>query len=316
MLDKKGEEPLLSLLLLKKIASLFIILFIGVLIVRLKLLKAEDSKPLSAVVAYILNPCVLIASLQREQTVSVLKGLAFNIGAALLVTLVFIGTTRLLTKPLRLSPVERMSLIYPNVGNLIIPLVTSVLGEEYVVYTLGYFIVQHAFIWTHMVNGLNAGAPVQLKKLFLNPNILAIIAGLALFLAKIQLPGIVSDAISSLGDMLGPLAMLIIGMVIGGMDLKKTFSDKRVWLVALGRVVALPLIILLLFKYSGLKTLLPNGETLLLIVLLAAAAPSANMVTSLAQLYGEDAQRASAIGVVTQILCIATMPLTVLLYQL
>ncbi|MEI3347629.1 MAG: hypothetical protein V8R55_04265 [Dysosmobacter sp.] len=44
--------------------------------------------------------------------------------------------------------------------------------------------------------------------------------GPALFLFHIRLPGILSGAMDSVCSMLGPISMVIIGMVLGGVDLR------------------------------------------------------------------------------------------------
>ena len=54
----------------------------------------------------------------------------------------------------------------------------------------------------------------------------------------------------------------------------------------------------------------------MLVSLLATCTPSASTITQMAQIYGKDADYASAINVVTTLLCIFTMPLMVALYQL
>ena len=110
--------------------------------------------------------------------------------------------------------------------------------------------------------------------------------------------------------------MLVTGMIIGGMDLKKVFTYKRVWLVTFLRLVLLPIPALLLVKFSGLASLVPNGEIVLLIVLMASSSPVASMVTQMSQVYGQDADYASAINVVSTLMCIFTLPAVVALYQL
>ena len=71
-----------------------------------------------------------------------------------------------------------------------------------------------------------------------------------------------------------------------------------------------------LLKYSSLAALVPEGRTILLVTLLAICTPSASTLTQMAQVYGKDADYASAINVVTTLLCIVTMPLMVALYQM
>ena len=86
--------------------------------------------------------------------------------------------------------------------------------------------------------------------------------------------------------------------------------------VAFLRLIAAPLIVLCILKFSGLASLVPDGESILLISLLAASAPAASNVTQIAQVYGHEGDYASAINAITTLLCIGTMPLMVFLYQL
>jgi len=69
-------------------------------------------------------------------------------------------------------------------------------------------------------------------------------------------------------------------------------------------------------KYSGIAGLADNGERILLVTLLATMTPSASTITQMAQVYGRDADYASAINVTTTLLCIVTMPVMIMLYQM
>ena len=108
----------------------------------------------------------------------------------------------------------------------------------------------------------------------------------------------------------------ILGMLMAGMNFKKILGYRRLWLVTALRLVGIPLAAVALLKLSGLAHLVPDGQTILLVSLLATCTPSASTITQMAQIYGKDADYASAINVVTTLLCIFTMPLMVALYQL
>ena len=110
--------------------------------------------------------------------------------------------------------------------------------------------------------------------------------------------------------------MLVTGMLIGNMDIRKVFTYKRVWLVTFFRLIFVPLVMIALLKFSGAAQLVPNGEKILLITLLAATTPAASTITQLANVYGKDAEYATSINVVTTLLCIVTIPLMVTIYQL
>ena len=110
--------------------------------------------------------------------------------------------------------------------------------------------------------------------------------------------------------------MLLTGMLIGGMDLKKIFLRRRIWLITVLRLIAVPLLTLVLVKFSGITLLMQGGKDVLLVTYLATITPSASSVTSMSQVYGGDADYASAINVLTTLGCIITMPLMVALYSM
>ena len=150
----------------------------------------------------------------------------------------------------------------------------------------------------------------------LHPNILAVLVGVILFAAGIRLPKLLTGAMEGMGGMIGPISMVVAGMLIGGMDLKRAFSFRGIWKVAALRLVAVPLVLVALLRMSGLSALAENGGTILLVSLLAASTPSAATLTQMAQLYDREAEYASAIYVVTTLLCIVTMPILVGIYQM
>lgn len=300
---------MVSLILAKKILSLLITLFMGMALVRCHILKPADSKSLSVLSLYLIVPCLNLAAFQVEYTAQVRDGLIFTAAAALAAEGLMILAIEPLGRLLRLDAVEKTSAIYSNAGNMVIPIVSSVLGAEYIIYTVPYICVQQFLFWNHCKMTICGDKRIELKKIFCNINMAAIFLGLVMLLARVQLPALADEAVSSVGDMVGPLSMIISGMLIGGMDLKKLLSYRRIWLVAAMRLLALPVLCLVLFKLSGAARLVENGETLLIITMLAASAPTAATVTQMAQVYGKDTDYASACNVVTTLLCAATMPI-------
>lgn len=302
--------------LIKKIISLFLILFLGALLVRLKVLKAEDSKVLSKLTLYLIIPCVILNAFQVEFSQEIKGGLLLALCASLIIQLGTIFFAHLLKKPLQLDPVEQGSAVYSNASNIVIPLISAMLGDEWIIFTCPYTALQLFFFWSHGKALLCGEKGFQLKKILTNTNLIAVFVGVLMLLTGISFPAPIQDAVASVSATVGPIAMLVTGMIIGGMDLKKVFRYKRVWLVTFLRLVLLPLPALLLVKFSGMASLVPDGETVLLIVLMASATPTAGMITQMSQVYGQDADYASAINVVSTLMCIFTLPVVVALYQL
>lgn len=307
---------MITLLLIEKIASLFLIMAVGFALVRLHLLKTGDSKTLSVLSVYAICPCASISATQVDLTPDVLQGFLFAVVCAIVLQVGQIILTKILAKPLHLSPIERAASIYSNCGNLIIPLVGFILGDEWVVYSLAYMSVQTILIWTHGKSLISENHHIDVRAVLFNINLLAVAAGIVLMVLGIKLVEPFGTFTYDVGQMIGPAAMLVTGMIIGGMDLRQIVANKRVWLVAFIRLALIPAIVTLALKFSGIDALVANGQSILLITLLATITPSASTTVQMAQqIYEKDAPYASAINVITTVGCILTMPIWVALFM-
>ena len=306
----------MAFLLFEQIAQLFLCILLGWLLVRFRLLEPEDSRVLSVVCLYLVVPCVIVPAFQIEHTPELIDGLLLALGAAVGIHVFLFAAVALIQRPLRLTPVEQASVIYSNSGNLIIPLVTSVLGQEWIIFGTMFQLVQLFPMWTHGRIILSEDRRLSWKAIFLNVNILSVFAGALLFLTNASLPAVLTGTMESIGAMIGPMSMFVAGMLMGGQDLPAILRIRSIWKVVFLRLIAMPLVILCVLKYSGLADLAPNGDSILLVSLLCACAPAASTVTQMAQVYGYEGDYASAINVASTLLCIVTMPLMVLLYQL
>ncbi|MBS6883446.1 MAG: AEC family transporter [Clostridiaceae bacterium] len=305
----------ISLILMREIVQLFIILLMGYIIVKAKLLRPEDSRSLSVVMVYLLTPCVIINAFQVEYTPQVMAGLIFSFAISIAAHILFLLLTRLLAGPLHLDVIERTAVIYTNAGILVIPLVNALLGPEYVIYSCAFIVVQQVLIWTHCRSLLCGTRGMEWRKLFLNVNIIAIVAGCALFLLRVPLPALINDTLGTLGDMFGPLGMLLAGMVIADTPLRRLFTTPRNYLPVLLRLLAFPLVTVLLLRIAGAAGWVADGKNILMIVYLACITPACATVTSLAQLYDRNAAYSSALYVLTTLLSIVTMPVMIGVYD-
>ena len=306
----------ISLLLMEQIIQLFLMIFMGFVIVKARLLKSEDSRVLSVIVLYLIVPCVIINAFQVDYTKDTVQGLLIALAASVLTQIVLLIVISVFGKLIHLNEVEVASLYYSNSGNLIVPIVTFILGKEWVLYGCVFMSVQLVFLWTHCKKIISREASYDWKKIVLNINMISIVIGVILFFTRIHLPSDINSTLSAVGSMIGPASMIVTGMLFAGMDFKQIFANKRVYFVSFFRLIIVPVIALFLIKCSQLSTFSSNGNKLMMIVFLAIITPSASTVTQMCQVYGNDSQYASAINVVTTLLAIVTMPLMVMLFQI
>ena len=144
---------------------------------------------------------------------------------------------------------------------------------------------------------------------------ISVFAGVFLFFTKIRFPEIIGNTLSSVGSMIGPLSMIVTGMLIAGVDLKKVFTNKRIYLVTFIRLVIEPIIALAVIILLGMKNWHPQAENIILITYMAAITPCASTITQMCQVYGNDSKYASAINVMTTLLAVVTMPVFVYFYM-
>lgn len=306
----------ISLLLMEEIIKLFVIMFMGYVVVKAGLMKSSESKSVSVIMVYLVIPCVILNAFQVEYTPDVQKGLLLACAAAVAVHILFLLLTAILKKPLHLDVIERATIIYSNAGILVIPLVQELLGQEYVIYSSTYIAVQLILIWTHCKNMLCEEDKLEWKKVLLNVNIISIIAGVVLFIFRIQLPSGAQDVLNMMNNMIGPLGMLLAGMVIAEVPLRTVFTRKRSYLSAALRLLVYPVFVLGLMKIIQTFTAIHDSKQILLTVYLASITPACATVTSMAQLYDKDAAYSSSLYVLTTLLSIVTMPVMVGVFEM
>ena len=137
---------------------------------------------------------------------------------------VFLAFDTVIRRPLKLDVIERVNIIYSNAAALVIPLVQALLGSEYVVYSCAFVIVQLILLWTHASACLQGSTKLEWKKILTNVNLIAIVAGALLYLLHISLPAPIVSTLSSVGNMIGPMGMLLAGMAIAEVPLKRYFA--------------------------------------------------------------------------------------------
>lgn len=303
-----------SLLLLEQIAKMFLMIFMGYILVKAKLLKAEDSKVMSVVVLYVVTPCVIINAFQIERTGKTTQGLLFTLAVAILLMAMLMVLSMGIRKALNLKPVEQASIMYSNAGNMILPIISSMFGTEWVIYSCVYMSLQTVLFWTHLWTLLSGEKKMNWGKALVNVNVLATFAGVLLYAFNLHIPGPVNEALSSVGALIGPMSMFITGMLIAAVDLKKILRMGKAYFIVFLRLIGAPLCTLPVLYLISRMFHFENQRTILMIVFLATTSPVASTVVQMSQICGEDQKEAeygNALNILTVLFCIITMPVMI-----
>ena len=304
-----------SFALINGLSSMLLMMLTGFILVRCHLLKDKDSKVLSTIIVYLLQPCLIFRALQVDLTQERIQGFFLALIFSTTVYILWILLTILLKHPLKLDPVDQATLIYGNVGNLMLPLISMTLGEEMVFYASAIQIPFNLFFWTHGISAIRRQKSLQLRKVLQNTNIIAMLFGLLFLIFQIPTPQIISATINSLANMVGPASMIVIGMVIAGKKLTHTFLQKRAYGIVLGRQILFPALAIALLYLGGIVSRFPEHAIILQALIMVLAAPPASNVSQVAVLYDENPLEAGIYNTIGTLLCIFTIPVINFLFE-
>lgn len=319
--------------LILQVAILFIMMVPGFLLKKCHLVQDGFGKGLSNLVLYIAQPALIVYSyLDCESTPTLWINALWVLGLSLLAHVLFAMAALSLFRRAEDSKrrMLRFATVFSNAAFMGIPLIDVLLGAEATIYASIYNISFNLFLWTLGVyfctsrrdeddDGIPDGEvkprhPISPLKVCLHPVMLSSAIGLIFLAVGIgpHLPGILTDSLLMLKNLVAPLSMVVIGLRIADMSFRGAFRDKYLYLFLTLRHVSLPLAILgLLWLLSVCG--LPLSETVTTVILLLAATPAATSATMFAEKYDCDAVYTSRTVVISTLLSIASMPLLMLL---
>ena len=285
---------------------MIIIAAIGLLCAKLGLVDDATNKRLSALLMLVVNPIVIFLSYQRPFDERLLNNLLLSIFLGLVSFTITVVVSHIVYRNRgdKDKAVERFAAIYPNAGFLGIPLIYGIFGSEGVLYLTGYLTVFFGFMWTHgMIVMSGKRDPTAIKKAVLSPALIAIFAGFAMFMLRIQIPEIIRTPLEIVGNMNTPMAMLVAGASIYGTNIGKMLKDKRIYGLCVMRLLILPILtILALMPFD-----IPHMVRATIVV--AAACPVAINLILFAHRHGRDYVFASQAFALATVLSMGTIPL-------
>lgn len=139
-------------------------------------------------------------------------------------------------------------------------------------------------------------------KAFANPMFVALVVGMVLGLCDIPMPTFVTKVIGITGDCMSPVAMLLTGITIAKMDMKKVLSVKSIYVVSLVRLLLFPLLFIGLFSFISLP------DTIVICTICSLAMPLGLNTIVVPGGYGQDTSVAAGMTLVSHLLSAITIP--------
>ena len=290
---------------------LLLLFFIGIGYALSKTKKADGthSKLLSVLGFYIFLPANIFNTFAQNFTVEYLsqKYPLVLISVVFVVTMMLVGipVSKLLSKDEYQQSIYKYSMVTPNYGYVGYALAGSIFGDEMLLNVMMFALPLSIYTYTIGYCMLTR-SKVSWKKL-MSPANIALALGAVVGLLDIPMPSLVTSFLGKASGCMGPISMLLTGMVIADYKLIDMFTNKVVYLLGALRLLIIPLGTAGVLTLLGMTDMVPP-------VLMILCVPCGMNTIVFPKLVGEDCKTGAALTCVTSILCCITIPFCLWLF--
>ena len=302
------------MLLLQQMIVLFIFMGIGFYCGKKGFISDSSAKTLSFIVVNIANPAMILNAGLSDEALIQGKELAFMFLLAIGV-FAFLILLGYIIPPILRVPAEdigpyKVMIIFNNIGFMGFPILQATYGPQSLLYASLFLFPFNILIYTYGIACMRKNS--QEKESFdlskaVNVGTIACAVSLIIYLFGIPVPDFLKTTASSLSGLTGPLSMMVIGQSMINMKAKEMFGDIRLFIFSLIKLVAVPVVGIMILK------LFITDELILNVCYIMLATPVASMAAMLAQQFDGDYKLASKGVALTTILSVITIPLVSLL---
>ena len=297
---------------LTQVIILFILIIIGVILAKTKVLGENGVKNMTDLVLYTVTPCVIVKSFIREFDAAALKNLLLSFLIAILSHIGFILISRILIRDKDESnqAVLQFGTIFSNCGFMSIPLQQALLGDTGVFYCSSYIAIFQLFIWSYGILTMSGDKKyVTPKKLIINPGLIGLGVGLVIFLLSIPIPKIIAEPISYMASLNTPLPMIVIGYHLAHSKLIEGIKNFKCLYAIFIKLFLFPLLTLGVMYVCGIRGIM------LVSSVISTSAPTAAMATMFAAKFDRSTSLSVNMVSLSTAFSLISMPIIITLAQ-
>ena len=320
--------------------TLFAIVIVGYVAGKFGYMGGIFDKRLSKLVIDITCPALILSSAMTGKLPDsrfIIPLLTISVVTYIVLTVVALLLPRYLTRRPSDHGVIGFALMFGNVGFMGYPVVASIFGHEAVFYAAVLNVVNTFTVFTigtmlimgrgdnraadNAATGVPSavgpavsaaegkgtlfGAKFQRKVLYGTPMIAAYLTMLIVALKIDNIPTVISQPLTMIGNITVPAALLIIGSSMSHLPLRAMLGNVTVYATTIFRLALLPLAV------HGLCTLMGFSPFVVGINTVVIAMPVATYGTILCLRYGRDTTLMTELTFITTLLSMITIPLLV-----
>lgn len=297
--------------LTNQIILMFVLMLIGVLINKVGFMHTQTSNDLTNILLYIVSPCLIIGAFEQNYSAARMKQLMLVVIGIFLFYIIEIIIAKFAfgrISNINLQRITKYGSIYSNAGFMGIPLTSALFGNagcssRLLRWQVSTSLVGHMGFPSSKRQKKETDHWQNFREIIINPNIIAIFLGLAIFLLSFRMPVPVDRVIHYVSSINTPLSMIVIGNSLGNIRISRQLIDWHLWLAIFFRNLLFPIVAMFI-----LQALTVSGVALDTTVLMAACPTAGLVVLFTLQAYG-DTSPAVALMSLSTILSLATIPI-------
>lgn len=305
------------------VTAFFLIGLLGYWLSKKGWFSQESASMLTRLVTSIVIPINLLytinTSTNQEQFLPLLHYMLLPAAAILIVMALAAGLAKAVGMERSHRNIFITAASCSNTINIGLPINLALFGTDSLPAILIYYMGNTVVFWTigncmlASDAGPEARCPVvsleTVRRIF-SPPLLAFLIGLALLIVNVKIPPLLTIAGGQVAGMTTPLSIICIGIAIWQTGLKNIRFSRDVCLIALGRFVVSPAILLCILHFFPVPELMRN------VFIIQCSLPPMSNIALLAMRYKADAGFASIAISLCTLCALVTVPIFMVLLNI
>lgn len=304
---------------INQMAFLMSLIVIGFILCRFKIIPDNSAALLSKFENNVFIPALVLGTFMQNFTIKKMGTAWQYIVCGLVVILITIPIAivfaKVCSKDNYIRNIYTYGLAFSNfgfMGNAVVAALFPDVFMEYLIFVLPFWF----FIYVWGVPSLLMSDTEGKKSLksslknLINPMFIAMFVGMILGLLNLPIPTFAESVVTTLGNCMSPIAMLLTGITIAKIDLVKTLKNVSVYIVSVIRLIVIPLAAIIILKF------IPISYPLALCTVCSLAMPLGLNTIVVPSAYGKDTSVAAGMALISHVLSCITIPLIFMIFNM
>lgn len=297
----------------QKMIELFLIVMIGYIACKCGVFDKDARVKVTRLVLNVTLPAMILSSVMNQEEMMEAGDILFLLLIAVASYVILFAVALIIPKVLRIKPSEegvyRFMLAFGNVGFIGYPVTQAVFGSKAIFYTSIFNMPFNVLVYSVGVMFLQKTTDgkqdnrISYKKLLLTPCMISSVISIIMALMQYQGPALIGETCDMVAAITTPAALMIIGSSLAELPFREMFSNGKIYLFAICRLILLPLLTYLVFG------LFVKDSLLLGVAVVISGMPVATNGTMLCLQYGADEKLMAQGTFITTLLSVISIPL-------